>query len=111
MRRVATRATQSWHTIVVAIGDGPEVRSFDEVEITQVLTNLVENALKHTPSGTTIALSTDAREAEVAVRVHDDGPGIASRQLPHLFETFYRGDGAVRTPGSGIGLAIAKGIM
>ena len=93
------------------IGDEPEVRSFDEVEITQVLTNLVENALKHTPAGTTITISTDARDDEIVIRVHDDGPGIDSHQLPHLFDAFYRGDGTDRTPGSGIGLAIAMGIV
>jgi len=111
VRRVAARGAESGHRIVVEIGDEPEVRSFDEVEITQVLTNLVENALKHTPAGTTITISTDARDDEIVIRVHDDGPGIASHQLPHLFDAFYRGDGTDRTPGSGIGLAIARGIV
>jgi two-component system sensor histidine kinase KdpD len=80
--------------------------------IDQALTNLVENALKHTPEGTAITMSTAATGGELQVRVADAGPGIPPEALPRLFEKFYRVAGPERrAPGIGLGLAITKGIV
>ena len=78
----------------------------------QVLSNLVGNALRHTPPGGTVKLT--AREhgrAEIVFEVRDTGAGVAAEDLPHLFTRFYRGDKARQYgqgSGSGIGLTIAK---
>lgn len=86
----------------------------DPQRIGQVLGNLLENALRHTPSGGTVTLALaqpDPRWVELEVR--DTGEGIAPEHLPHVFERFYRADPARRrTPGgSGIGLTISRALV
>ncbi|HLN07920.1 MAG TPA: sensor histidine kinase, partial [Xanthobacteraceae bacterium] len=78
--------------------------------------NIVSNAVAHTPPDTRVAVDAVVERARIALRVTDDGPGIAPDVLPHVFEKFVRGaplaaaagDGG---EGTGLGLAIAKGIM
>jgi two-component system sensor histidine kinase KdpD len=85
--------------------------------IDQVLTNLLENALKHTPLGTPIAISarqgmSAAETDDVVVAVRDYGPGVPPADLDRIFDKFYRGgEAAVETSGAGLGLAICKGIV
>lgn len=92
--------------------DLPKVQA-DEQRITQVLFNLISNALRHTPAGGTITISTELREERVLVSVRDTGAGIPPEDLPHVFERFYRADRsrARTTGGSGLGLTIAKQIV
>jgi two-component system OmpR family sensor kinase len=73
----------------------------------QVLLVLLDNALTHTPPEASISLTTAVQDGRIAIRISDDGPGIASTHLPHIFERFYRGDVARSSPGTGLGLAIA----
>jgi predicted ATPase/signal transduction histidine kinase len=81
--------------------------------IERALTNLLENALAHTPAGGRIELSVRASGAHVVLRVSDSGSGIAPEDLPHIFERFYRADKArsLNGEGSGLGLAIVKRIL
>ncbi len=80
----------------------------DEQRVLQIGRIFVENALVHTPSGATIRLlCAPALDGEVVLSVEDTGPGISAEKLPHIFERFYRVDGAVAS-GSGLGLAIAR---
>jgi signal transduction histidine kinase len=85
--------------------------------ITQVLTNLLTNAVNYTPSGGHITLSTGLAQAHgsqwVTISVSDTGPGIPATERPQLFERFYRGTvgQASHAPGTGLGLAICKEIM
>lgn len=78
----------------------------------QVLSNLIDNALRHTPPGGTVQLSAHERgRSEIVFEVRDTGEGVAAEDLPHLFTRFYRGDKARQRDqgsGSGIGLTIAK---
>jgi signal transduction histidine kinase len=78
----------------------------------QVLANLLDNALKHTPCGGEVRLSVaEAKEGEVLFEVKDTGEGVAEEDLPHLFTRFYRADKSRHydpEQGSGIGLTIAK---
>ena len=81
----------------------------DKDKLREVILNLISNALKHTPRGGAIALIGEARGAEVQISVCDTGSGIAPKELPHIFERFYRikGDGS---PGTGLGLDICRKI-
>ena len=84
----------------------------DRQRMAQVLNNLLDNALRHTPAGGHVILTTVRAGSDVVFTVADDGEGIAAEHLPHLFERFYRADSARDRGrgGSGIGLAIAKAL-
>jgi two-component system phosphate regulon sensor histidine kinase PhoR len=83
----------------------------DAERIQQVVTNLVHNAIKFTPSGGEVTVSAAAGEGEVVVSVHDTGVGIPADDLPRIFERFYKADQARSGGGTGLGLAIAKHIV
>lgn len=86
----------------------------DEDRLEQVLTNLLDNAITHTPSGKAIYLRMRGGADEVAVEVADEGTGINPDDLPYIFERFYKADKARtrgRGRGTGIGLAIVKNII
>ncbi len=78
----------------------------------QAVVNLLDNAIKHSPSGSTVRLEGRAQDREAVISVSDHGPGIAAEHLPRLFERFYRVDkGRSREQGgTGLGLAIVKHI-
>jgi signal transduction histidine kinase len=85
----------------------------DSYKLNQVLSNLVDNAIKYTPDDGTITLSVFREGDWARLEVTDVGIGIAPDNLPHLFDRFYRVDKArsrVRG-GTGLGLAIVKGII
>ncbi|NHN55628.1 HAMP domain-containing histidine kinase [Calidifontibacter sp. DB0510] len=84
----------------------------DPARIEQVLTNLLDNAVRHTGAGDTITVTVDGDDREVRLSVADTGDGIAAEQLPHVFERFYRTDAARDSAhgGSGIGLSISRSI-
>jgi len=82
----------------------------DETRIEQLLSNLISNAIKYAPQGE-IHIEGRALPEQVIVCVRDEGPGIDPRDLPHIFDRFYRSDGAVRkTKGAGLGLYLARAI-
>jgi two-component system phosphate regulon sensor histidine kinase PhoR len=84
----------------------------DAERIGQVVINLVHNAVKFTPPGGSIFVSTERRPDGIAVSVRDTGVGIAAEALPRLFERFYKADKArVAGRGTGLGLAIAKHLV
>jgi signal transduction histidine kinase len=97
---------------IEAAPDLPPVRA-DGDRLAQVWDNLLANSLRHTPPGGQIRLRALAGEGEVIFQVADTGPGIEPAALPHIFERFYRADGARRREdgGSGLGLAIARSIV
>ena len=82
--------------------------------IGRVLTNLIGNAVRHTPPGGTVAVSAQRVAKGVRVDVFDSGPGIPADSLPKVFEQFYRGEQSrsrATGGGSGLGLAIAKAVV
>jgi signal transduction histidine kinase len=93
--------------VLGAQADEPVTALGDEQRILQITRNLVENALKHTPSGTNVTVEAGWEDARACLRVRDDGPGVPQRDREHLFERFYRADGG-KASGSGLGLAIAS---
>jgi signal transduction histidine kinase len=87
--------------------DGPVGALGDEVRVQQIARALVENAIRHTPPGTTVVVRVVRRGSGAVLEVRDDGPGIPAEDQKHLFQRFYRGVGE-RASGSGLGLAIAS---
>jgi signal transduction histidine kinase len=85
----------------------------DEHALGRVASNLLDNALRHTPAGGTIEVSWSRDNGVVSFAVRDSGDGISVDDLPHVFEPLYRGDRSRRssTGGSGLGLAIAKRLV
>lgn len=79
----------------------------------EILMNLVDNALKHTPSGGRVSVRVQAVNGQVQVQVADTGEGIPEADIPHIFEPFYRVDKARsrRQGGSGLGLSIVKRLV
>jgi signal transduction histidine kinase len=105
---------------VVPIGTTVTV---DPGHLSRVLRNVIGNAMTHSPDGGRVAVTAEAPTAagptpEVAIRVTDDGPGIAPADVPHVFERFYRADPSRavdprtgRRSGSGLGLTIARELL
>ena len=85
----------------------------DEHHLHRLLTNLLENALRHTPAEGSVTLSARVEEDIVVLQIADTGEGIAAEHLPHLSERFYRVDSARsrQQGGSGLGLAIVQSIV
>ena len=95
------------------VASGLPTLELDPGRITQVLTNIVDNALRHTPGNGIIRLSAIKIGEHVELSIHDCGPGLSTADLEHIFERFYRADASRRREdgGSGLGLAIAKSIV
>jgi signal transduction histidine kinase len=106
-------AAQQGVTLVGSVEPGIDPVSMDAGKIGRVLANLVSNALKHTPAGGTVQMLALGVAEGVQVEVRDTGEGINPRDLPRIFDQFYRGEKSRSrdTGGSGLGLAIAKGIV
>jgi two-component system sensor histidine kinase BaeS len=96
----------------VTTADLPQLDA-DPDRIAQVLGNLLDNALRHTPSGGQVTVTANHDPAGIRFTVADTGDGIAAEHLPHVFERFYRADRSRdRTHGgSGIGLAIVRAVV
>ncbi|MDR0721780.1 MAG: HAMP domain-containing histidine kinase [Treponema sp.] len=108
-RRIALDAELFQHRVVVAL-DLPAslLVPLDERLTIRALENLVNNAIRYTPAGTRIRLAAEAGEKAITIRISDNGPGIAPKDLPHIFETFYRGSASRQEQGMGLGLAVVK---
>jgi signal transduction histidine kinase len=79
--------------------------------LTRVLQNLLQNAIRHTPSDGTVWIEAQARDKAVEVVVEDSGEGIPAEAMERIFDPFWRGDSARAGAGSGLGLALAKRIV
>jgi signal transduction histidine kinase len=82
----------------------------DSELLTQMIANLLDNALSHTPQGVRIAVSGDRLGQGVRLTVEDNGPGVDPRDLPAIFQRFYRGVAARNSAGSGLGLSLVTAI-
>ena len=94
------------------VGEIPDVNG-DRERIEQVITNIVSNAVKYTPDGGKIDMAVGTSGRNVFVRVTDNGIGIPEKDLPRLFDRFYRVDKARsrESGGTGLGLSIAQEIL
>jgi len=101
-------------TLTLAASDDPIMVVCNPAYLELALTNLLDNALKFTPSGGVIQVGATAQEAWVELWVSDNGPGIAPEDRPYIFDRFYRGLHTVSphaAEGSGLGLAIVESIV
>ena len=115
LERQATRAeAKSMRMFEVPPKDAPNnIAAFADADaVGHILDNLVDNAIKYSPTGGTITVRWGAVENRVFIEVEDTGHGIAEADLPRVFERFYRADRSrQRTGGTGLGLAIVKHLV
>ena len=102
-------AMTNGHTFVVDLDDGvPAVRA-DPDKLRQVISQLVENAVKYSPAGAVVRVEARKHPDSVEITVTDEGTGIPDSQIDRVFEKFYRG--SMADPGTGLGLFIAQGLV
>jgi signal transduction histidine kinase len=102
------QAQEAGVSLDVAIGSLPAVRG-DPDRLAQLFTNLIDNAVKHSPRGASVAVRGSREDGQAVVRVRDAGSGLPGGAQTRLFRRFYRGDNAQQS-GAGLGLAIAQAI-
>ena len=95
----------------VSIPEEPYYINADSIQFSRVVTNLLNNAIRHNPKGTTIVLSMEEETAGVRIIIADDGNVIPDDISRNIFEPFAKGDSSRRSGGSGLGLSIAKKII
>lgn len=113
VKRLITRfQTQTdKHTFAVDFPPNFPVVMADEVRIDQVISNLISNSIKYSPSGE-IRISARVRNEYAIICVSDQGPGIAPQDVPYVFDRFYRSEDATKNKkGAGLGLFLAKSII
>jgi two-component system sensor histidine kinase KdpD len=107
----ASRAAIAGHVVLTEVPPDLPLVQYDAVLIERVLSNLLENAGKYTPPGSTITVAAASRGAWLHVSVADDGPGLPPGQEESVFEKFARGERESAKPGVGLGLAICRAIV
>jgi two-component system sensor histidine kinase KdpD len=105
------RATLAGREVALEIDDGLPPISLDYLMIDQVVTNLLENAVKYTPDGSPIDVRVTHVGDRIRVAVADHGPGIPANKRAAVFDKFYRLERRGRIQGSGLGLAVSKGLV
>ncbi len=98
---------EATHTLVLDVAPGIRIAG-DQQILAQMVSNLLENALRHTPAGATIRLGLERAGKAVRLVVADNGPGVPASERGRIFERFYRGEQSRTTPGSGLGLSLVR---
>ncbi len=118
MHRLAERLAERFrtqaprHVLAADFDDNFPVVLADEGRISQVLSNLISNAIKYSPKGGEISIIGQTRPNQVIICVRDEGPGIAPGDIPHIFDRFYRADKASKTTkGAGLGLFLSRAVV
>jgi signal transduction histidine kinase len=107
----ASQAEQKGVTFTIELPEADLLVQGDREQLLSVLANLLDNAVKFTPSGGTIRLAIKQETPWVVIQVADSGISIPPDDLPDLFRRFHRGRNVSGYPGSGLGLAIVKAIV
>ncbi|HZR98841.1 MAG TPA: ATP-binding protein [Chloroflexota bacterium] len=107
---VVERLDPSGARVRLAVPDALPLARVDYVMVEQIVTNLLDNALKYSPATAPVDVTAGVARGQLCIEVADRGPGVAPSEAARIFDKFYRaaqGDGA---PGTGLGLAIARGL-
>jgi PAS domain S-box-containing protein len=99
------------HRFVLHLPDEPLAASADREKLSQILTNLLDNAVKYSPDGGTVTVEAHRRTEHVEVRVVDEGHGIPEAERERIFSKFHRTESARGSGGAGLGLFIARGLV
>lgn len=111
LQEIAVKLASQKHITLTGIVE-PEIIVWGaEDKISRALLNIIDNAIKYTPSGESVIMSLRKKKKIAMLEIKDTGIGIPESERAHIFERFFRGSKAVKTPGSGLGLAIAQGII
>lgn len=112
VERLGTKAVSAGVSLIEDYRVDPEIYG-DTFLLDQAFSNLVENAVKYTPRGGQVTVTTDEKDGRVLVTVSDTGIGIPEEEIPHLFERFYRVDKerSRKAGGTGLGLSITDWII
>jgi signal transduction histidine kinase len=94
--------------LLANVQGGLPVVDLDPVRIREVLMNLLSNAIRHSPKGSTIEVVAEDGTSDLTIQVRDEGTGIRADELPHVFDRFYKG---TDSNGSGLGLTIARSLV
>jgi signal transduction histidine kinase len=105
----APSAEDARQSLVLAAEASPPVDGDPEL-LTQMLVNLVENALRHAGPGARIEVAVSRAGEGASLRVADNGPGVPEAERERLFDRFYRLERSRSTPGSGLGLALVAAV-
>jgi two-component system sensor histidine kinase KdpD len=109
LRRLRERLAA--HRVIVDFPDDLPLVRVDAALIEQALANLLENAAKHTPAGTTVMLRAKRRDGDLVVSVEDHGPGLPDGDMERVFAKFHHGASESAAGGVGLGLAICRAIV
>ena len=111
--RTSPRADEKGLSLNLEVPELPSIAG-DGDRLVQVYTNLLDNAIKHTPEGGTVTLRAAVQDGGILTQIRDTGEGIPDADLPHIFDRFYQVDKSrqsQRRDGAGLGLTITKGII
>jgi len=109
--RLARPEASNRHVELLAYLDSEATARVEPDKIQRVLSNLLTNALRHTPSDGSVAVHLEQRPEDILIRVEDTGSGLPAEALGRMFERFWRADRARPADGAGLGLAIARGLV
>jgi len=105
-------AAQAPHHTLTAHLPALPLAQADPRRVRQIMTNLLDNAIKFSPQGTTITVDAEVDLTTITIYVRDQGPGIPAKHLPHILDRFYRAEEShIRARGVGLGLAICRGLV
>lgn len=111
VERMRMQADRAGLDLQMVVPEGLPQIKVDAERMERVLINIIHNAIKYTRPGGLITVSAEQAEDEIIIRVKDTGEGIDEKDLPRIFERFYKTDQARASGGTGLGLAIAKHIV
>lgn len=102
-------ATERGQRITMPDSGAAQVQG-DKVLLQQMVSNLIENALRHTPDGSQVEVGITRRDRRIIVSVADNGPGIPKEERAHVLQRLYRLDQSRNTPGNGLGLSLVEAV-
>jgi len=111
LQEIASKLASQKHITLRGVIEPGIVVGGAEDKVSRAVLNIIDNAIKYTPTGGSVSVSLRKSKKNAVIEVKDTGIGIPEKELTHIFERFYRGSKAAKVLGSGLGLAITEGIV